>query len=162
VRIWIDADAAPKAAREVVYRAAQRLEIDAFVVSNQYLTVPAGYGTVVTVQVDGGTTQADSHIVAHARPEDLVVTHSVGLASRLVPRGVVVLDARGTELTRESVGEHPSLQDYIESQRAPSGSAHGPPPFDDGAKRDFAAGLDRTLSRMSRQNGDGGNGRLPD
>ncbi|MGI9038565.1 MAG: DUF188 domain-containing protein [Gemmatimonadota bacterium] len=156
MRIWIDADAAPRAAREVVYRAAQRLEIDAFVVSNQYLSVPPGYGTVVTVQVDGGTTQADSHIVAHASADDLVVTHSVALASRLLPRGVVVLDARGSELTRESVGEHLSIQDYIESQRAPTGNAHGPPPFDDGAKRDFAAGLDRILTRMYRQgeNGD--------
>lgn len=159
MRIWIDADAAPRAAREVVYRAAQRLEIDAFVVSNQYLSVPAGYGTVVTVQVDGGTTQADSHIVAHASEEDLVVTHSVTLASRLVPRGVVVLDARGSELSRESVGEHPSIQDYIESQRAPTGNAHGPPPFDDAVKRDFAAGLDRILARMYRQSGNGDDAR---
>lgn len=156
MRIWIDADAAPRAAREVVYRAAQRLEIDAYVVSNQHLSVPAGYGTVVTVQVDGGTTQADSHIVTHAAAEDLVVTHSVTLAARLVPRGVVVIDARGAELSRESVGEHPSIQDYIESQRAPTGNAHGPPPFDDGAKRDFAASLDRILTRMHRQHGNGG------
>lgn len=150
MRIWIDADAAPRAAREVVYRAAQRLELDTFVVSRQSMSVPPAYATLVTVCVDGAATPAGSHIAAHARREDLVITHSVSLASRLVPRGVVVLDAHGTELTGDSVGEHPSIKDYLESQRTPSGNAHGPPPFDDSAKREFAAGLDRTLTRMSR------------
>lgn len=148
MRIWIDADTAPKAARKIVDRAAQRLGLDAALIT----TGPAvrngeSFDVIHASEADGGSA---GFIVAHAEPGDLVVTHALTLTERLLPDGVCVLDVRGTELTGEEVGEHPSLRSYLESLRAPGANAHGPPPFDESAKREFAAGLDRLLTRMTR------------
>ena len=153
MKIWIDADAAPRDVREIVYRAAKRLGLDTILVANQSLSVPPAYPSVSSVRVDGGPDVADDHIAEHAEAGDLVVTHDIPLATRLVPQGVVVLDVRGTEHTPVSIGERLSVRDFMESLRSTGVSTSGPPPFDARAKRQFAAGLDRALTRMMRHNG---------
>ena len=151
MRIWIDADAAPRDVREVVYRAAKRLGLDTILVANQSLSVPPAYPMVSAIRVDGGPDVADDHIAQHAAPGDLVVTQDIPLAARLVPEGVVVLDVRGMEHTKESIGERLSVRDFMESLRSTGVTTSGPPAFDARAKREFAAGLDRALTRMVRQ-----------
>lgn len=153
MRIWIDADAAPRAVRDIVYRAAKRLDLDAFLVANQSLAVPPAYPMVSFVLVPGGPDIADDHIVDNAEPGDLVVTQDIPLAARLVPEGVVVLDVRGTEHTMNSIGERESIRDFMESLRSTGVATSGPPPFDARAKREFASALDRALTRMTRNNG---------
>lgn len=148
VRIWIDADAAPGEVREVVFRAARRLEIDVILVANQSLQVPRAYPMVSAVRVDGGPDIADDHIAEHAATGDLVVTQDIPLAARLVPMGVVVIDVRGTEHTEETIGSRLSVRDFMEDLRAAGVVTGGPPPFDAKAKREFAGGLDRALTRM--------------
>jgi uncharacterized protein YaiI (UPF0178 family) len=154
MKIWIDADAAPRAVRDIVYRAAKRLDLEAFLVANQSLSVPPAYPMVSSVLVAGGPDMADDHIVEHSEPGDLVVTHDIPLAARLVPEGVVVLDVRGTEHTMNSIGERESIRDFMERLRSTGVATSGPPPFDSRAKRDFASALDRALTRMTRGNGD--------
>ena len=153
MKIWIDADAAPRAVRDIVYRAAKRLDLEAYLVANQSLSVPPAYPMVSSVLVAGGPDVADDHIVEHSEPGDLVVTHDIPLAARLVPEGVVVLDVRGTEHTMNSIGERESIRDFMERLRSTGIATSGPPPFDARAKREFASALDRTLTRMTRDNG---------
>jgi len=153
VRIWIDADAAPRAVRDVVYRAAKRLGLDTFLVANQTLAVPPAYPMVTSVLVPGGPDVADDHIAENARKGDLVITHDIPLAARLVPEGVVVLDVRGTEHTLDSIGERLSVRDFMESLRSTGVTTGGPPAFDARAKREFASALDRALTRMMRNGG---------
>lgn len=153
MKIWIDADAAPRAVRDIVYRAAKRLDLEAVLVANQSLSVPSTYPMVSSILVPGGADVADDHIVAHAEPGDLVVTHDIPLAARLVPEGVVVLDVRGTEHTMNTIGERESIRDFMESLRSTGVATSGPPPFDARAKREFASALDRALTRMTRENG---------
>ncbi len=153
VKIWIDADAAPRDVRDVVYRASKRLDIKTFLVANQALSVPPAYPLVSAILVPGGPDVADDHIAEHAEAGDLVVTHDIPLAARLVPEGVVVLDVRGREHTIASIGERLSVRDFMESLRSTGVATSGPPAFDARAKREFASALDRTLTRMMRQNG---------
>ena len=153
VKIWIDADAAPRDVREVVYRAAKRLGLDTILVANQSLDVPPAYPMVTSVRVDGGPDIADDHIAENAVSGDLVVTQDIPLAARLVPEGVVVLDVRGREHTIEAMGERLSIREFMENLRSTGVTTSGPPPFDARAKREFAAGLDRALTRMTRHNG---------
>jgi len=153
VKIWIDADAAPRDVRQVVYRAAKRLGLDTILVANQSLSVPPAYPMVSSVLVPGGPDVADDHIAEHAEAGDLVVTHDIPLAARLVPKGVVVLDIRGREHTIDSIGERLSVRDFMESLRATGVATSGPPAFDARAKREFASALDRALTRMTRSNG---------
>lgn len=151
--IWIDADAAPREVKELVFRASKRLAIDTVLVANQRLQTPPGNPLVRAVWVDGGADVADQYIVAHASPGDLVVTQDVPLAAELVPRGIAVLDPRGEEHTASTVGERLSVRDFMEQARLAGMVTGGPPPFDARAKQAFAAALDRALTRLRRAPG---------
>ncbi|TFG43116.1 MAG: YaiI/YqxD family protein [Gemmatimonadales bacterium] len=151
MKIWIDADAAPRDVKELVFRAAKRMQVETVLVANQRLQTPAGNPHVSAVWVDGGPDVADQHIVDHAERGDLVVTQDIPLAALLVPEGVVVLDPRGEEHTMETIGERLSIRDFMEQARTAGIVTGGPPPFDARAKQAFASALDRALTRMVRR-----------
>ena len=136
--------------KELVFRAAKRLEIAAILVANQRLSTPPGNPMVSAVWVDGGPDIADQHIVDEAAPGDLVVTQDIPLAALLVPKGVAVLDPRGEEHTLETIGERLSVRDFMEQARTAGVVTGGPPPYDARARQAFAAALDRMLTRLQR------------
>ncbi|HEY8258520.1 MAG TPA: YaiI/YqxD family protein [Gemmatimonadales bacterium] len=150
MKIWIDADAAPRDVKDLVFRAAKRLSIETVLVANQRLQTPPGNPLVSAVWVDGGADVADQYIATHASRGDLVVTQDVPLAALLVPRDVAVLDPRGDEHTEETIGERLSVRDFMESARMSGLVTGGPPPYDARAKQAFAAALDRVLTRLRR------------
>jgi uncharacterized protein YaiI (UPF0178 family) len=151
LKIWIDADAAPRDVKEVVFRSAKRLAIETVLVANQLLHTPPGYPLVSAVRVDGGDDVADQYIADHASPGDLVITQDVPLAALLVPKQVTVLDPRGEEHTAETIGERLSIRDFMDQARLAGIVTGGPPPYDVQAKQAFAASLDRVLTRLRRQ-----------
>jgi uncharacterized protein YaiI (UPF0178 family) len=150
MKIWIDADAAPRDVTELVFRAAKRLQIPVVLVANQHLLTPPGNPMVSAVWVNGGPDVADQHIVAEARAGDLVGTQDIPLAALLVPQGVAVLDPRGVEHTAETIGERLSIRAFMEQARTAGVVTGGPPPYDARARQAFAAALDRTLARLRR------------
>ncbi|HBL26992.1 MAG TPA: hypothetical protein DD490_09175, partial [Acidobacteria bacterium] len=95
MKLWIDADAAPRDVKEIVYRAARRLKLETALVANSRLLAPLDHPFVTTVQVQGGPDVADRHIAEHASPGDVAVTADIPLAARLVEKGVTVIDPRG-------------------------------------------------------------------
>ena len=150
MKIWIDADAAPRDVKDLVFRSAKRLGIATVLVANQRLQTPPGIPLVSAVWVDGGADVADQYIASHAERGDLVVTQDIPLAALLVPRQVAVLDPRGEEHTEESIGERLSVRDFMEKARLAGAVTGGPPPYDSRARQAFAAALDRVLSRLMR------------
>src|SRR5690606_16862639 len=94
LRIWIDADAAPRDVKEIVFRAAQRLELQAVMVANQRLPTPLNNPFVKSVLVQGGPDVADGYIADHAVAGDIAVTADIPLAAILVEKGVVVIEPR--------------------------------------------------------------------
>jgi hypothetical protein len=150
VRIWIDADAAPREVKEIVFRAARRLGLEAVLVANQRLQTPPGNPFVSAVRVDGGADVADRYIAAHAEAGDLAVTADVPLAALLVPKLVAVLDPRGEEHTEETIGERLSVRDFMDGLRIAGVVTGGPRPYDARDRRAFADALDRVLTRLRR------------
>jgi hypothetical protein len=150
LRIWIDADAAPRDVKELVFRAGKRLAIDVVLVANQRLQTPPGNPRVSAVRVDGGADVADQYIASHASAGDLVVTQDVPLAALLVPMDVAVLDPRGEEHTADTIGERLSVRDFMDQARLGGIVTGGPPPYDARAKQAFALALDRVLTRLRR------------
>lgn len=150
MKIWVDADAAPREVKELVFRAAKRLQVETILVANQRLQPPAGNPLVTAVRVDGGPDVADQYIAEHAELGDLVVTQDIPLAALLVPRQIVVLDPRGEEHTAETIGERLSIRDFMDRVRLAGGITGGPPPFDARARQAFAGALDRALTRLFR------------
>jgi len=136
--------------KELVFRAAKRLNLAVVLVANSRLQTPAGNPLVSAVQVEGGADVADKYIADSAVSGDLVVTQDIPLAAQLVPRGIVVLDPRGDEHTSETIGERLSVRDFMDQFRMAGGETGGPPPYDARAKQAFASALDRALTRLMR------------
>ena len=86
MQIWVDADACPKAVKEVLYRVANRTKIQTTLVANQFLqTPPSRY--ITSLQVKSGFDVADNEIVKRLKPDDLVITSDIPLAYEALEKG---------------------------------------------------------------------------
>jgi len=150
MRIWVDADAAPRDVKEVVFRAARRLEIPVVLVANLQLSAPFDHPFVSTVRVKGGPDVADRHIAAHAEPGDLAVTADIPLAARLVEKEVAAIDPRGHEYTPDNVGDRLAMRDLMDGLRGAGEVTGGPRAYGPKDRQAFAATLDRALTRLRR------------
>ncbi|CAN5179714.1 YaiI/YqxD family protein [soil metagenome] len=155
MKLWIDADAAPREVKEIVFRAAKRLELPTVLVANRRLQPPPGNAFVTAVRVEGGPDVADRHIVDAAEPGDVAITADIPLASLLVEKGVRVIGPRGEEYTTETVGERLAVRDFMDSLRGAGVETGGSRPYGAKDKQAFAAALDRVLSRALREREEG-------
>ncbi len=144
--VWVDADAMPRALREVVLKASERTDIEVFFVANIRLRVPSNR-RIRSIQVAQGPDVADDYIADHARLGDLVISQDIPLAARLVPNGVHVLQTSGRELDENTVQEALALRDLKESLRETGEVTGGPPPFGGKQKQRFSNALDRWLTK---------------
>lgn len=151
MKIWVDADAAPRDVKEILYRAAKRLELDTVLVANQPLSTPRHNAYVTAVVVPGGPDVADRHIVEHASEGDLAITADIPLAADLVEKGVVVLDPRGELYSAENVRERLSIRDFMDSLRGAGVETGGSKPYGKKEKQAFASALDRVLTATLRE-----------
>ena len=151
MKIWIDADAAPRDVKEIVFRAARRLELSCVMVANQRLPAPLDNAFVTAVRVDGGADVADAYIAANAIAGDVAVTADIPLAAILVDKDVLVLDPRGEVYSRENVRERLSIRDFMDSLRTTGVDTGGPKPYGTREKQAFAAALDRLLTAAQRR-----------
>lgn len=150
MKLWIDADAAPRDVKEVCYRASERLRLETVLVANQRIQLPPGYTYLSAVRVDGGPDVADRHIAEHSVAGDVAVTADIPLAALLVPRLVIVIDPRGDEYTMESIGERLSVRNFMEGLRGAGVETGGHAAYGAREKQAFANALDRVLTRALR------------
>ncbi len=151
MKLWVDADAAPRDVKEIIFRAAERLRIETVLVANQRVPIPPGHRFVTALRVDGGPDVADRHIAAAAASGDVAVTADIPLAAALVANQVIVIDPRGAEYTAENVGERLAVRDFMEGLRGAGVQTGGPKVYGAREKQAFAATLDRVLTRARRR-----------
>jgi len=144
--IWIDADACPRAVKEVVFRRAERGRLRTVLVANSFQQVPR-FNWITAVKVDKGMDVADDYIVQHCETGDLVITQDVPLAAEIIEKGVSALSIRGEEWNENNIRERLSIRDMMTEARASGVVTGGPPPFDQKAKQRFANAFDRWLAR---------------
>lgn len=146
MKIWVDADAAPRPVKDILFRAAQRTECELILVANQPLQVPRSR-FIRSVQVAAGFDVADNYIVQHAQVGDLVVTQDIPLAAELVEAGIDALNPRGEPYTSENVRQRLNMRDFNETLRASGLHTGGPSAYGQNEKQAFANALDRWLAR---------------
>jgi uncharacterized protein len=149
--IWIDADAAPRDVKEIVYRAAQRVGVRTVLVANRRLSTPLNNPHVSTVWVQGGPDVADRHIAEHAASGDIAITADIPLAAVLVEKGIIVIEPRGEVLNADNVRERLSIRDFMESLRGGGVETGGAAPFGPRDRQAFASALDRALVLAQRR-----------
>jgi uncharacterized protein YaiI (UPF0178 family) len=151
MKLWIDADAAPRDVKEICFRASDRLKLDTVLVANQRIMLPLGYTHLTAVRVDGGPDVADLYNAEHAETGDVAITADIPLAALLVPKGVVVIDPRGDEYTEESIGERLSVRNFMDGLRSTGVETGGHAAYGQKEKQAFANALDRALRRAVRR-----------
>ncbi|RKH64187.1 YaiI/YqxD family protein [Corallococcus sp. AB049A] len=152
MKIWVDADACPGPVRDILLRAVQRVKVPIVFVANKPLSLPR-LAYVSTVQVGAGLDVADRHIATSAQEGDLAVTQDIPLAALLVPKGVVVMDPRGELFTPETIDERLSMRNFMQELRDSGVNTGGPGGFSPQDRQQFAATLDRELTRLVKQQG---------
>jgi uncharacterized protein YaiI (UPF0178 family) len=150
MKLWIDADAAPRDVKEICYRASERMKLETVLVANQRLQLPVGYTHLSAVRVDGGPDVADLYIAEMAQAGDVAITADIPLAALLVPKGVIVIDPRGDEYTEESIGERLSVRNFMDGLRGTGVETGGHAAYGPKEKQAFANALDRALTRRRR------------
>ena len=155
MQLWVDADACPVAIKEILFRAAERRQLQTTLVANHAMRVPKSR-FVRLLQVPQGFDVADSRIAQGVQPGDLVITADVPLAAQVVEAGATALNPRGTLYTAENVAEHLSRRDMMDELRSAGLVSGGPPALGKSEIQTFANALDRYLTR-AMQGGPGTN-----
>ena len=147
MQIWVDADACPVDAKEVLYKVSKRLQIRMTLVANQMMWVPKS-NLIQFELVRAGADVADRRIVELLNPGDLVISSDIPLAANAVARGAVVLDPRGEELNADNVGSRLAARNLMDELRGTGMETGGPAAYSARNKQDFANQLDRLLTKL--------------
>lgn len=146
MQIWVDADACPKPVKEILFRAAQRLQLPVVLVANQVLRTPAS-PYIKVVQVPAGFDVADNYIAQQHAPGDLVITADIPLAAAVIAKDGYALNPRGEFYTRENIGERLAMRDFMAQMRDSGIETGGPATLSQADRQAFANQLDRFLQR---------------
>ena len=149
-QIWVDADACPGVIKDILFRAAERAQVQVTLVANQWLRTPPSR-FVRSLQVAGGFDVADSAIVERVRPGDLVVTQDIPLAARVLERGGIAVNPRGELYTAENMAERLSMRNFMEELRGSGMQTGGPPTFHARDRQAFANRLDHWIAQRPRR-----------
>jgi len=144
--IWVDADASPKVIKEILFRAATRVQKQVTLVANQYIPTPRS-PYIKSVQVGQGFDVADDYIVQHLDPADLVITADIPLADEVITKGALALNPRGELYTKENIKQRLNMRDFMDTMRSSGIQTGGPPTFSQQDRQAFANQLDRLLAK---------------
>ena len=145
MKIWVDADACPKGIKNILFRVADRTEIPVTFVANQRLQLPNST-FINLLQVGQGADIADDEIVNKCSAGDLIITADIPLAARIVEKGALALDPRGTMYDSNNIGQILDMRNFMDGLRGSGVETGGPSSFGQKEKMKFANELDRFLA----------------
>jgi uncharacterized protein len=151
--IYIDADACP--VRDEVYRVAERLSLDVFVVSNGSRPIrPSRDPNVHMVVVGDGADAADHWIAEHIGPADICVTGDIPLAARCLAKEALPLAPSGRIWTQDNIGNALAGREVSRHLRELGMTGGGAAPFAKSDRSRFLQALDK-LVQAARQRANG-------
>jgi uncharacterized protein YaiI (UPF0178 family) len=146
MQIWVDADACPNVIKEILFRAAERVQIHLILVANTTLrTPPSRY--VSSIRVGAGLDVADNAIVKEMESGDLIITADIPLASEVIGQGGHALNPRGEFYSKENIEERLTMRNFMDELRGSGVNTGGPATLNQKDKQAFANQLDRFLAR---------------
>ncbi|MEI6067626.1 MAG: YaiI/YqxD family protein [Methylococcaceae bacterium] len=144
MQIWVDADACPKAIKDILFRVAERTKITTTLVANQFLqTPPSRY--IKLLQVASGYDVADNEIVKSLSADDLVITGDIPLAFEVICKGGHAINPRGERYTKDTIKERLSMRDFMDTLRGSGIDTGGPAALNSKDIQAFANQLDKFL-----------------
>jgi len=148
MKIWVDADACPTVIKDILYRAAERKQLQLVLVANQPLRVPASR-FISTLTVSHGFDEADNEIVRRCEAGDLVITADIPLAADVLAKGGHALNPRGELYSHDTIKQKLTMRDFMDTLRGSGVHTGGPPPLNQSDRQAFANQLDQLLQRST-------------
>jgi len=149
MHIWVDGDACPKTIKDILFRTAERVSIPMTLVANRRIRIPHS-SLIKFQQVPDGLDVTDHYIVHNIQSGDLVITADIPLAASAVEKGCAALNPRGTLYTKDNIGEHLSMRNFMDELRGTGIQTGGPSSFGLKDREMFANALNRFITnRMS-------------
>ena len=150
MKIWVDADACPVVIKDILYRAAERTEIQLTLVANQAVNVPRSRH-INFIRVASGFDVADNEIVNRMNAGDLVITADIPLASDVIEKGGLALSPRGELYTANNIKSRLNMRDFMETLRSSGIDTGGPPALNQSDRKAFADHLDKILVKQRKK-----------
>lgn len=150
MKIWVDADACPVPAKEILFRAAERTGVEVILVANQPIRKPL-LQNIKMLQVPSGFDVADNEIVKRARRGDLVITSDIPLAAEIIDKQAYALNPRGEMYSVNTIKAQLNMRDFMDTMRGSGVQSGGQAPYGKGDRQAFANQLDRFLSKHYSQ-----------
>ena len=116
MKIWIDADACPKNAKEIIFRAAIRTQTQVILVANHTSQIPISK-YINMIIVAHGFDEADKRIEAECNNGDLVITGDIPLAALVVAKGCIALNTNGTIYTDATIKQQLAVRNLMAQLR---------------------------------------------
>jgi uncharacterized protein YaiI (UPF0178 family) len=147
--IYVDGDACP--VRDEVYRVADRIGIQVFVVSNGSRPIlPSRSPNVRMVIVGEGADAADDWIAERIADKDVCVTADIPLASRCLAKNAFALAPNGKRWTADNIGNALAGREIARHMRELGVTTGGPAPFSKADRSRFLSALDTVVQAARR------------
>ena len=145
--IWIDNDGCPRIVRELVYKAAIRVQCRLLIVGNSWMRIPES-PLFEMIVVPGGFDAVDDYIAAHVEPMNLVITADIPLAARIVEKKSLALSPHGDIFNANTIAEKLAVRNLMQELRSAGDIRGGHGIFDGSNKQKFANAFDRLVSQL--------------
>jgi uncharacterized protein len=143
--IYVDADACP--VRDEVYRVADRLALQVFVVTNGARMIPSPRrDSVSMIIISAGADAADDWIAERVTSADVCVTADIPLAARCLAKGARALAPTGKHWTKDNI----TLASPEVARHRREIGLTGPPPFAKSDRARFLTALDVAVQGAMR------------
>ena len=143
--IWVDADACPKAVKELIFKVSCRLNISVILVANSYQNIPQNT-LIKLIIVDKGFDAADQYIINQVEIHDLVVTADIPLAAEVLKKKAKALNPRGELYTENNIGSILSMREFMKEFYDAGSIRGGPAAFGPKDIKQFADSLNKLVS----------------
>ncbi len=147
MKLLIDADALPKALKEIIFKAVQKREIKTIVVSNKKISFNKSKN-IQYIIVDEGIDKADNEIVSITEKNDLIITADIPLADRIVKKSAIALGHRGEIFDQNSIQNFLSIRNLMAEIRQSGEITKGPKPFCKKDIQNFANSFSKLLDKL--------------
>lgn len=147
--IWIDADSCPLLVRNHCLKMGNRLGAKVNFVANKEIPNKTEFKCNMII-CNEEKDAADNYIFENAKSCDLVITRDIVFADRLVSKGIVTINDRGTIFTKENIKGLLADRDF-DMQLVEIGlSKHYKEGYDKKKFGAFAAAFDKAISSILR------------
>ena len=147
MKIWVDADACPVVIKEILFRAAERAQIQLTLVANHVISHPES-DYIRSMQVAQGFDVADNYIVQQVNEGDLVITSDIPLAADVLSKDAHALNPRGERYRKDSIDAILTMRNFMDTLRGSGTQTGGQAPLNHTDRQTFANQLDRLIAQI--------------